>query len=169
VVQHRRGGNSVLAAILQTLSALRVVEVEDKTPIRPGCVYLAPADYHLLVEPGRFALSTEGPLAYTRPSIDVLFESAAWAYGPGVIGVILTGGNRDGAQGAARIKARSGRIIVQDPATAACPIMPAAVIAATTVDQVLPLPEIGPGLVAWCANPATRMEGTTESWPTPES
>src|SRR5438046_815995 len=79
VAQHRRGRDGPLRNILQEHSALPVVEAEDKLWVETGRVYLAPPDYHLLVEPGHFALSTEGPVTYARPSIDVLFESAAWA------------------------------------------------------------------------------------------
>ena len=107
-----------------------------------GRVYLAPRDYHLLVERGHFALSTEAPVYFARPSIDVLFESAADAYGEGVVGVVLTGANGDGARGLARIKAAGGLAVVQEPATARAPEMPSAAIEAADVDRVLPLPEI---------------------------
>lgn len=133
-----------LAATLRRHTALAVRETQDKEAILPGHIYLAPPDYHLLVEPGDFALSTEAPVCYARPSIDVLFESAADAYADRVIGVVLTGSSADGAEGAARIKARGGYLIVQDPETAASPIMPKAAIAAATADCVLPLSEIGP-------------------------
>ena len=149
VVQHRgamsEGG---LIALLQEHTALKVVEAEDKTALKPGTVYVAAPDYHLLVEePGAIALSTEGPVRAARPSIDVLFETAAEAYGAGVLAVLLTGASADGAAGLARIKAAGGRAIVQDPATAECATMPAAGIAAAPVDYILPLESIGEYLV----------------------
>ena len=115
----------------------------------PGSVYLAPADYHLLIEErGQLALSTEAPVRSARPSIDVLFETAADAYGPELVGVLLTGASADGAEGLAAIKARGGRAIVQDPASAECATMPAAGISATRVDYVLPLEASGGYLVS---------------------
>jgi two-component system, chemotaxis family, protein-glutamate methylesterase/glutaminase len=130
-----------------------VLHAEDKTPIRPGHVYIAPPDYHLLVQRGSLALSVDERVQYARPSIDVLFESAAYAYGPGVIGIVLTGANRDGAAGLARIKERGGVAVVQDPEGAARRAMPDAAIAATTVDAILPLEEIGKFVYGLCLAP----------------
>jgi two-component system chemotaxis response regulator CheB len=127
-----------------------VLDVEDKMPIEPRHVYVAPPDYHLLVERGSFALSIEARIKFSRPSIDVLFESAAYAYGPGVIGIILTGANEDGATGLARIKERGGVALVQDPAGAARRTMPDAAIAATAADAILPLEEMGKFLYGLC-------------------
>ena len=153
VVQHRSvESDDTLSTLLQRHSMLPVKEVEDKEAILPGHVYLAPADYHLLLEEDTFALSTEAPVGYARPSIDVLFESAADAYGERVIGVILTGASKDGAQGAAKIKERGGLVVVQDPDTAESRIMPEAAIAAADIDQVLPLSEIAPFLVNLCGS-----------------
>lgn len=147
VVQHRdKDADDTLSHLLQKSCALPVAEVEDKDPILPGRVYLAPPGYHLLAEGDHFALSTEELVNYARPSIDVFFESAAEAYEGGVIGVILTGVNEDGAKGLAAIKTWGGEAIVQDPQTAASPEMPEAAIAATEVDKILPLEEIGPYL-----------------------
>jgi two-component system chemotaxis response regulator CheB len=147
LVQHRsKEPGSELCHFLQKHCRLQVAEPEDKEPIMAGQVYLAPRDYHLLVEKGSFALSTEGPVYYARPSIDVLFESAADAYGADVVGIVLTGANGDGARGLARIKAGGGLALVQDPATAYAPDMPRAAIAATSVDRILPLPDIAPFL-----------------------
>lgn len=150
VVQHRSAAaNSGLAALLRNHTALAVEEAEDKQAMSSGTVYLAPADYHLLIEErGLLALSTEGPVRSARPSIDVLFETAADAYGSDVVGVLLTGASADGAEGLAAIKARGGRVIVQDPASAECATMPAAGISATFVDYVLPLEAIGGHLVS---------------------
>lgn len=114
-------------------------EVDDKDELVPGRVYVAPADYHLLVEPGGFALSTDERVQHSRPSIDVALESAADAYGAAVVGVILTGANADGAQGLARVKRRGGVAVVQDPADAERGTMPAAALAATEVDATLPV------------------------------
>jgi two-component system chemotaxis response regulator CheB len=147
VVQHRGVLSSDrLAVTLRRHTHLGVHEAQDKEPIKPGCIYLAPPDYHLMVEKGSFALSTEAPVLYARPSIDVLFQSAADAYAEGAVAVVLTGASRDGAEGAARIKERGGRLIVQSPATAESPVMPEAAIRAARADWVLPLSEIGPFL-----------------------
>lgn len=147
VVQHRsREQGSELCKYLRHCCRRDVLEPEDKEPISAGRVYLAPRDYHLLVERGNFALSTEAPVSFARPSIDVLFESAADAYGEHVVGVILTGANGDGAHGLWRIKAAGGLTVAQDPATARAPEMPRAAIAAAAVDRVLPLQEIAPFL-----------------------
>ena len=145
VVQHRhKDSDGALRAVLQRATALAVHEAEDKQPIQPGKVSLAPADYHLLVEPGAYALSVDQPVGFARPAIDVLFESAADAYGAQLIGVVLTGASDDGAQGMVAVKAHGGLAIVQDPATAECAVMPAAALAAAAVDHVLPLAAIGP-------------------------
>ena len=125
---------------------LEVVAAHDKEPLRPGHVYVAPPDYHLLVEPGHLALSTDDHVQFARPSIDVLFESAADAYGERVVGVLLTGANEDGADGLARIAAAGGFTIAQDPATADRPEMPAAAVARGAARRVLELERIGPFL-----------------------
>ncbi|MBD2211976.1 chemotaxis protein CheB [Nostoc linckia FACHB-104] len=151
VAQHRhRESYSTLSEFLQKHTSLQVREVEDKDEISSGYVYLAPADYHLLVESGYFALSTDEPISYARPSIDVLFESAADIYGEQVIGVILTGANEDGVQGLKAIKSRLGIAIVQDPTTAECSVMPKAAINAVAVDWILSPKEIGEKIVYLC-------------------
>lgn len=156
IVQHRSPeAGDLLRRLLQRHTALRVREPNDKDAIAAGHIYLAPPDYHLMVGADGFSLSTDAPVSYARPAIDVLFESAAEAYGPETIGIVLTGANEDGACGAARIKARGGFLIVQDPASAECPIMPAKALAAAAADRVLPLVEICPFLVELCA-PAAR-------------
>ena len=144
VVQHRGtdGEAAMLVNLLQMRCVLPVSEANDKEPLVGGHVYLAPPDYHLLVDGNRFALSTEARVQHARPSIDVLFESAADVYGARTLGVVLTGANADGAAGTRRIRQRGGRVVAQDPATAEAPQMPAAAIEAG-VDQVLPLDEIG--------------------------
>jgi two-component system, chemotaxis family, protein-glutamate methylesterase/glutaminase len=152
IVQHRyKTSNEALPAFLRRHSQLHVVDADDKQWIRKGTVYLAPADYHLMVEGnGELSLSVDARVEYSRPSIDVLFESAAEAYSERLIGVVLTGANADGARGAAMIKRRGGFVIAQDPATAESPAMPAAAIAAARVDRILPLERIGPFLVELC-------------------
>lgn len=143
IVQHRAKGSDVgLRDYLQQSSQMPVIEPDDKETLLPGRAYLAPRDYHLLIENGALALSTAPPVAHARPSVDMLFETAADNYAERVIGVILTGANYDGAQGLSKIKARGGLTLVQDPASAACPQMPAAALGATTVDAVLPLDQM---------------------------
>jgi two-component system chemotaxis response regulator CheB len=129
---------------------MEVVDAEDKQWIEAGKVYLAPADYHLLVGKGEFNLSVDDAVRHSRPSVDVLFESAADAYGPALVAIVLTGANADGAEGARRVKQRGGIVIVQDPKTAEAPTMPEAVIASGVVDQILRLEEIAAFLVEHC-------------------
>lgn len=143
VVQHRhRNSDGDLIDCLQQHTTLLVKEVEDKDKIRSGYVYFAPADYHLLVESDYFGLSTDEPVSYARPSIDVLFESAADAFGEQTVGVILTGANHDGAAGAAAIKACGGTLIVQKPDSAESPVMPEAAISRAKADWIVSLSEI---------------------------
>ena len=152
VIAQHRGVTSTggLAHVLERTAGLPVKDADDKEPIRAGCVYLAPADYHLLVESGEFALSIDEHVQFSRPSIDVLFESAADAYGRRAVGVLLTGSNDDGARGLRAIQRRGGLTIAQDPATAEAPAMPAAAISAGAADKVLPLTAIAPLLVELC-------------------
>ncbi|MEA2405472.1 MAG: two-component system, chemotaxis family, protein-glutamate methylesterase/glutaminase [Thermoleophilaceae bacterium] len=150
IAQHRSpdSGSGALGAMLGRYSALEVCEAGDKEPIEPGRVYIAPPDYHLYVEEGSFALDVDDAVQYSRPSIDVLFDSAADVYGERLAAVILTGANQDGAYGITRVRRRGGLTIAQDPATAAKREMPAAAIATGAVDRVLPLDEIGPVLAS---------------------
>jgi two-component system, chemotaxis family, protein-glutamate methylesterase/glutaminase len=152
VAQHRGPTSSrgVLEELLQRHVERPVSEPHDKDPIERRHVYVAPADYHLLVEEGRFALSTDSRVQYARPSIDVLFESVAEVYRERAIGIVLTGANEDGAAGLAAIKERGGVAIVQDPATAERRTMPDAALAATGADAVLPLAEIPNFLYGLC-------------------
>jgi two-component system, chemotaxis family, protein-glutamate methylesterase/glutaminase len=151
VAQHRSTESGAdMSGLLQQYSAMSIQEVEDKQALLPGRVYLAPPDYHLLIERDGFALSTEAPVAYARPSIDVLFESAAAVYGDQVVGVILTGASDDGARGLAAIKQHGGLALVQEPATAESAAMPAAAIATARIDHILPLARIAPFLVDLC-------------------
>lgn len=151
VVQHRQAGPSQLAGLLSRQTGWSVRDAEDKDLLAADEVFLAPPGYHLLVEPGHLALSTEGPVRSSRPSIDVLFESAAVAYGDRVAGVILSGTSDDGALGLGAIVRRGGRGVVQDPDSAERPAMPQAALATGAAAAVLRLEEIGPFLSQWAA------------------
>jgi two-component system chemotaxis response regulator CheB len=149
IAQHRSAdsGSGALSRMLSLRSGLDVREAGDKDAIEPATVYVAPPDYHLLVEPEGFALSTEDMVQYSRPSIDVLFDSAADAYADELAAVVLTGANADGAYGLERVKRRGGVTIVQDPSTAEKRDMPQAAIATGAADHVLPLERIASKLV----------------------
>jgi two-component system, chemotaxis family, protein-glutamate methylesterase/glutaminase len=149
VVQHRsKDSERLLVQLLQDVTELRVCEIEDKDPLTPGTVHVAPANYHVLIEDGYASLTIEEPVRFSRPSIDVMFSSAADAYGAAAIGVVLTGANEDGARGLAHIVKRGGLALVQDPKTAEIPIMPQAAIRAVPTSEVLPLETLGARLVA---------------------
>lgn len=135
--------DNMIAPLFQAKCAMTVREAEDKEPAQPGVIHFAPPGYHLLVEAdGTLSLSTEEEVLYSRPSIDVLFESAADAFGPDAMGVILTGANPDGAAGLRAIAAAGGMALVEDPAAAYAPAMPQAALAACPAAHVLPLGEI---------------------------
>ena len=155
VAQHRSpdGSSRGLASLLAVHTPLPVVDVEDKQPIEPGHVYLAPPDYHLYVEPdGLFALSVDDAVLYSRPSIDVLFESAADQYRHRLISVLLTGANEDGARGVAAVKRLGGYTIVQNPIEAERPEMPRAAMRAIDPDAVLSLAAIPGALIDLCVS-----------------
>lgn len=134
---------SRLASVLGARCLLPVREIEDKDPIVPGVVFVAPPDYHTLVERQRtFALSADEPVHFSRPAIDVLFQSAAQAYGGRLAGVVLSGANADGAEGLAAIERAGGTCVVQAPATAAVRDMPDAAVAAAPGARVLPVAQI---------------------------
>lgn len=134
---------SILAELLNAKCRISVKEADDKEPLAAGVVYIAPPDYHLLVEKdGTISLSNEEPILYSRPSIDVLFESAADAFGSGLIGVVLTGANDDGARGLAAIRDDGGCCVVQDPHDAYSPIMPLAALQACNEARTMSLAEI---------------------------
>jgi two-component system, chemotaxis family, protein-glutamate methylesterase/glutaminase len=140
LVQHRhRDSDHLLRTLLQERSALEVCEVEDKMPLEHGHIYVAPPDYHTLVEPGHFSLSTDAPVRYSRPSIDVTFSSAADSYAHRTVGIVLTGANADGADGLRRISDRGGLALVQDPATAESRPMPEAARRAVPRARVMSL------------------------------
>ena len=143
LIQHRhRTSDGLLARLLQDHTSLPVCEVDDKMPIARGQIFVAPPDYHLLVDEGYFSLTTDAPVRYSRPSIDVTFASAADVYGARSIGVVLTGANADGAEGLRRLAARGGVSIVQDPSTAESPTMPAAALLAVPNAIVRPVGQI---------------------------
>ena len=143
LIQHRhKDSDHLLRALLQERATMDVYEVEDKMPLEHGRIYVAPPDYHTLVERGHFSLSTEAPVRYSRPSIDVTFHSAADSYGHRTVGVVLTGANADGAEGLRRISDRGGMAIVQDPATAESSLMPMAATRAVPRAKVMQLEDI---------------------------
>ena len=145
VVQHcNPKAGSFLSNHLDNISSIQVIEAEDKMPVSASTVFIAPAGYHLYIEDNRtFGLSLDAKENYSRPSIDVLFESAASVYRDLLVGVVLTGANSDGTKGLMRIKDYGGLCIVQDPKTAQASMMPLSAINALRVDHVLKLEEIG--------------------------
>ena len=144
VVQHRyRDQLNLLEEILQSKCKIRVRQADEKEKIEPGTVYIAPPDYHLLIEKDRtFSLSSDPPVSFSRPSIDVLFESAAATYKKALMGIVLTGANKDGAAGLLAIKKNGGLTIAQSPAEAEYPYMPQAAIDRGGATSVLTLEEI---------------------------
>ena len=143
IVQHRGpDAESFLSGLLQQWTELTVCEPEDKDALRPGHIYVAPASYHLLIEEGHLSLTTEAPVRYSRPSIDVMFGSAAHEYGKRLIGVVLTGANEDGSRGLQCIADYGGYCVVQDPGTAEVATMPAAALRRVPTAACLPLDKI---------------------------
>jgi len=143
VVHLPRNRDSLLVDILQAKCRIRVKEAEDKEPLTPGAVYFAPPDYHVLVESDRrLSLSSEEPVHFSRPSIDVLFESCAESFPEETVAIVLTGANSDGADGAAKVCAAGGKVIVQQPMGAYASEMPNAALAACPSASVLNLDEI---------------------------
>jgi two-component system, chemotaxis family, protein-glutamate methylesterase/glutaminase len=142
------------AAHLDDRIAMRAREAEDKMQATPACVHVAPADYHLLVEhDGSLSLSVDPKVNWSRPSIDVLFETAARAYADGLIGVILSGANDDGAQGMRLIRDLGGLCLAQDPATAQSPTMPQAAIDRADIQLVLSPEDLGRHLLELAGRP----------------
>ncbi len=135
---------SMLSEILAPKCRIPVREPEDKETIAPGTIYFSSAGYHLLVEPNHsFSFSVEEPVHFSRPSIDVLFESAAIAYGERALGILLTGASHDGAHGLRQIHDRGGGTIVQDPSTAESETMPRSALELFQPKAILTVPEIG--------------------------
>lgn len=132
-----------LVPLFASKCQLVVKEAEDKEPAEAGTIYFAPSDYHLLVEKdGTLSLATDELVNHSRPAIDVLFESAADAFGPALIGIVLTGANHDGAAGLAAVAQAGGLAIVEDPATASAPAMPEAALAACPTAQLYRIADI---------------------------
>jgi two-component system chemotaxis response regulator CheB len=153
VVAQHRGPESHPTAfrdLLRSAAQLSVCEADDKDDLKRGTVFLAPPDYHSLIDGDHVSLSVDERVSYSRPSIDVLFESAADTFREGCVGVVLTGANDDGARGLRSIFDHGGAAIVQDPATAERAEMPRAAIAAVPDATVLPLDQIAPALVELC-------------------
>ena len=151
------GAGSDFCRVFDSVTPLAVKEADEKEYPLPGHVYFAPPGYHLLIErDGHFSLCVDEKVCYARPSIDLLFESAAQAWSPALLGVLLTGANEDGAMGIKRIKEGGGRTVVQSPRDAAQPVMPEAAIALQSVDHVLPLDGIGSFLADLQSEPARR-------------
>ncbi len=145
IVQHINpdSRDNYLIEYLDDRSSLKVKEADEKEPIKAGNIYIAPTDYHLLVENDwTFSLSVDKKVQYSRPSVDVLFESAAETYSSELIGIILTGANSDGAEGLKAVKDNGGLTIVQDPETAESSFMPLAAIKASEVAYILSLGKI---------------------------
>lgn len=152
VAQHRSPESHPTAFrdLLGAVTRLTVCEAGDKDELRPGTAYIAAPDYHLLVDGSRLELTTDEPVHYARPSIDVLLETAAESYRDRCVGVVLTGANDDGAHGLARVAELGGTAIVQDPATAQRDEMPLAALRSTPSARVTPVAEIAPLLVELC-------------------
>ncbi len=144
VVQHLAHAESdIFAKLLDEKVDIRVKEADSREQLKPGIIYIAPPDYHLLVEhDNTISLSVDDEVNFSRPSIDVLFESAVYAYGPAVIGIILSGANNDGAEGLKKIKQAGGLAVVQSPDTAYSKEMPLAAIRNTVIDYILEIEEI---------------------------
>jgi two-component system chemotaxis response regulator CheB len=139
-----RGRPSLLADIFSRKCRLQVCEAQDKELVRPGTVYFAPPDYHLLIDEGpQLSLSSDEPVHHSRPSIDVLFESAVDVYGSGLLGIVLTGANEDGTEGLAAVRDAGGMTIIQQPESAQVKQMVISALSRNPASQVLDLPGIG--------------------------
>jgi two-component system, chemotaxis family, protein-glutamate methylesterase/glutaminase len=169
ITQHvRRGRRSLLAKLLSRQCKLRVKEAAADEQLQPSTVYLAPADHHLVVDDHHLSVTQGPPVNFSRPSIDVTFNSVASACGPNAIGVVLSGGGRDGAKGLRAIKDAGGFTIVQDPRDARVAAMPLQALAADHVDFKLPLLDIGPTLVRLVSEMEDgRVEETVPTIATP--
>ncbi|MCP4162873.1 MAG: chemotaxis protein CheB [Deltaproteobacteria bacterium] len=148
VVQHmKEDGDNYLPEYLNRKCRLNVLEAKEKYSLKSGSVFIAPPGYHLLIErDSTLSLTVDPPVCYSRPSIDVLFETAADAYGQSLIGVVLTGANSDGSKGLKKIRKKGGLAIVQKPDTAEAQAMPSSAIEIAGADHILPLTGIGPFL-----------------------
>jgi two-component system, chemotaxis family, protein-glutamate methylesterase/glutaminase len=159
VIHMAQESENSLATSLASRCSVPVLEPEDKEPILPGVIYIAPPGYHLLADPeGVFSLSAEEPVNFSRPSIDVLFESIAYAYGSSAVGLVLSGANEDGADGLRRIANAGGLALVEDPDTAAYPTMPKAAACAVPSHKKMTVEQLASTL------PFLRPEREGERW-----
>jgi two-component system chemotaxis response regulator CheB len=143
VLHRKNSADSILSDLLATKTKIPTKEIEDKDPILPGNIYLAPADYHLLIEKNyTFSLDDSEKINFSRPSLDVTFESAADIFGPSLIGILLSGANEDGTAGLMAVKQSGGFTVAQKPESAQMPFMPQHAIAHTEIDQILDIKEI---------------------------
>jgi two-component system chemotaxis response regulator CheB len=154
IVQHRsKDERNLLEEVLQTKCRVRIRQADEKEPVQSETVYMAPPDYHLLIEKDKtFSLSFDPPVNYSRPSVDVLFETAADAFGNRLLGIVLTGANKDGAKGLRCIKKKGGVTIAQRPETADFPDMPKAAIKTGAVQHIMNLDEIRDFLLSGVKN-----------------
>jgi two-component system chemotaxis response regulator CheB len=154
IVQHRAStDDDFFIESLDSHCELNVKEAVEKEKLQAGTVYISPGNYHLLVEKDKtLSLSVDEPVCYARPSIDVLFESASGAFGPRLIGVILTGANSDGSNGIRTIRENKGLTISQDPLDAETSVMPQSAIETNCIDFVLPLKDIPPFITGLLEN-----------------
>lgn len=151
IVQHLSKDNNMVEVLSRRLNR-NIFEVLDKEMINPCSVYIAPADYHLLVEPDfTLSLSVEPKVNFSRPSIDVLFESAADVYKSTLIGVIMTGANNDGAKGLAYAQSKGALVMVEDPSVAETPTMPIAAIRETKTKNIMPIEGIAKMIKEVCS------------------
>jgi two-component system, chemotaxis family, protein-glutamate methylesterase/glutaminase len=143
VLHRKNSGESTMTELFTSKTTIPVKEVEDKDPVEPGTIYIAPADYHLLIEQNReFSLDSSEKINFSRPSLDVTFESAADVYGPSLVGVILSGANADGTNGLKAVKRAGGLIIAQKPETAQVSYMPEQAILNNTIDFIFDVSEL---------------------------
>jgi two-component system chemotaxis response regulator CheB len=156
VIHIPRERPSLLPEIFRHKCAMRIEEAVDKADVQRGCIYFAPPDYHMLVDHGpQIVLSVDDMVQFSRPSIDVLFESAADVYGENLLGILLTGGNEDGASGLAYIAQCGGTTVLQDPVEAEASTMPQGALKLMTPSHVMRLDEIA-GLLTTISNTATK-------------
>lgn len=156
VIHLPRDRSSLIGDIFRTKCVVPVREAEDKEPVVRGTVYFAPPDYHLLLDKGpQVVLSTDDPVHYSRPSIDVLFESAVDLYGRSLLAILLTGANEDGTAGLAAVRAAGGRTVVQSPDEAFAPRMPSYALERGVVDHVMTLA----GIAALLGTLGARHDG----------
>ena len=151
VIHRQQSESSELVSLLQKHTKQIVVEPEDKMKIEKGYIYVAPTRYHLLVNDDCFSLSVDEPVRYARPSIDVLFDAAAFSKKEKLIGILLTGSGNDGIRGLQQVQLHGGHTIVQDPKTAECDVLPKGAIERMTPDQVLSIEDMAPALNLLCA------------------